>query len=82
MSYSNIKLSTTGPVATLVLNRPDALNALSPPMIAEIVRALGEVAEDQGVKALVVRGEGRSFCAGADLNAMDRSFADDASLRH
>ena len=81
MQYSHIELSTSGSVATLTLARPQVLNAVSPPMIEEMRRALDEVASDTTVKALVVRGQGRAFCAGADLVAMQESFADDSSLR-
>ena len=81
MDYSHIELTTSGPVATLTLARPEVLNAVSPAMIAEIRDALGQVSADNGLKALVVRGKGRAFCAGADLVAMQESFADNASLR-
>ena len=79
MEYSNITLLTADRVATLGLNRPDALNALSPQLIAEFAHAVATVGDDQSVKALVVRGEGRGFCAGADLLYFDRVF-DDLSL--
>ena len=79
MQYSNITLSRDDRVATIRLNRPDALNALSLEMLGELSRAISEVAEDQDVKALVIRGEGRGFCAGADLLYFDRAL-DDLSL--
>ena len=81
MQYETIKLSVDGPVATLTLARPQVLNAISPAMIEEMGHALGQVATDRAVKALVVRGEGRAFCAGADLVAMEAAFADDGALR-
>ena len=67
MEYSNIILEKQNSVATLRLNRPDALNALSPQLLEEFLTATRQVAEDQEMKALVIRGEGRAFCAGADL---------------
>ena len=70
MEYSNIKVATENSVATIRLNRPDAMNALSSELLQEFSNAVAEVGRDQGVKALVIRGEGRSFCAGADLKAM------------
>ncbi len=79
MEYSNITLSLSDRVATVKLNRPDALNALSPQLLTEFSRATAEVAADATVKALVVRGEGRGFCAGADLLYFDEVF-DDLSL--
>ena len=67
MEYTNIKLDKENAVATIRLNRPDALNALSPDLLDELSDAVSAVAEDQAIKAMVVRGEGRAFCAGADL---------------
>ena len=79
MEYSNITLSTGDRVATIKLNRPDALNALSPELLREFAHATAVVGADHSVKALVVRGQGRGFCAGADLLYFDRVF-DDLSL--
>ena len=78
MEYSNIILEKQKSVATLRLNRPDALNALSPELLEEFLAATREVAEDQDMKALVIRGEGRAFCAGADLLYLE-SMLDDLS---
>ena len=80
MEYTNIKLERGNAVATIRLNRPDALNALSPELLQEFSAALAEVRDDQSIKALVVRGEGRAFCSGADLISMDESFADQSRL--
>lgn len=79
MQYSNITLARNDRVATIRLNRPDALNALSPDLLCEFSQATREVSEDRTLKALVVRGEGRGFCAGADLLYFDRVL-DDLSL--
>lgn len=56
-------------VAEVVLNRPDKLNALDGPMFASIVAAGDQVAADPSVRAVVLRGEGRAFCAGLDLGS-------------
>ena len=80
MDYDTVKLALDGPVATLSLNRPDAVNALSPQMVEELTRAVDEVEKQAGVKALVIRGEGRAFCAGADLNYMDQALDDHDTL--
>jgi 2-(1,2-epoxy-1,2-dihydrophenyl)acetyl-CoA isomerase len=56
-------------IALLELDRPDALNALNPPLIQEITAALEQLAADPEVRALVLTGRGRAFCAGADLGA-------------
>lgn len=74
MSYANIKLETTDSVATIRLNRPDALNALNLELLAEFSDAVAAVGRDESVKVLVVRGEGRAFCAGADLLFFDTVF--------
>ncbi len=80
MEYSNIQLEKENSVATLRLNRPDALNALSLELLEEFSDAVAGVADDEAVKALVVRGAGRAFCAGADLLYFDAAFDDLARL--
>ena len=80
MDYANIKLETLKSVATFRLNRPDALNALSMELLREFAHALSVVAEDESVKALVVRGEGRAFSSGADLLYFDTVFEDISRL--
>lgn len=79
MEYSSIELEVGNQVVTLRLNRPDALNALSPQLLSEFSHAVAAVECDQSAKALVVRGAGRGFCAGADLLYFDQVF-DDLSL--
>ena len=76
MTYADLKLETAAAVATLTLNRPDALNALSPALLEQFSAAITAVGKDESVKALVIRGEGRAFCAGADLLFFDTVFAD------
>ena len=56
-----------GPVAIVTLNRPDALNALSRALRSEIVSVFAELADDDGVRAAVLTGNGRAFTAGVDL---------------
>ena len=80
MEYTNIKLEKENRVATIRLDRPDALNALNPEMIPELAAAVAEVGGDESIKALVIRGEGRAFCAGADLTYFQSTFADPALL--
>jgi len=80
VEYTNIKLEKENRVATIRLNRSDALNALSPDLLVELSSALSDVSEDESIKALVVRGEGRSFCAGADLTYVQAALADPTLL--
>jgi enoyl-CoA hydratase len=80
VEYSNIKLEKENLIATISLNRPDALNALSPELLEELSSAVADVGRDEGIKALVIRGEGRAFCAGADLLFFDSAFDDLARL--
>lgn len=62
-----LRVERDGPVAVLILNRPERLNALSHELAITLRKQLGEVADDRGVRAIVLRGEGRAFSAGADL---------------
>ena len=76
MDCATIKLAIDGPVGTLTLNRPEALNSLSPEMLGELAHALERVEQRAGVKALVIRGEGSAFCTGADLNYLEGAVSD------
>ena len=59
-----------GPVACLTLNAPQALNALSDAMLFALTGALADLASDPGIRAIVLRGAGKAFCAGHDLKEM------------
>jgi 2-(1,2-epoxy-1,2-dihydrophenyl)acetyl-CoA isomerase len=59
-----------GGIATLTLNRPDNLNALSDPMITALLEALDRLGSDPAVGAIVLAASGRAFCAGGDVKAM------------
>lgn len=61
------------PVATIRLNRPDKLNALTLPMLARLREAVDAAAEDPRVVGIVISGEGRGFCAGLDSSALEAS---------
>lgn len=65
-----VEVTQDGPVAALRLNRPKALNALSTALIARITEVLDAVAEDRGVRVVILRGDKRAFCAGHDLAEM------------
>jgi enoyl-CoA hydratase len=67
MSYETILYTTDGPVATITLNRPEALNTIVPPMPDEVQHAVEQATLDSAVKVIVLRGAGRAFCAGYDF---------------
>jgi 2-(1,2-epoxy-1,2-dihydrophenyl)acetyl-CoA isomerase len=64
---AELRLEVTDRVATITLDRPDALNALTVPLKEELLAALRQVGSDQAVRAIVLTGAGRAFCAGQDL---------------
>jgi enoyl-CoA hydratase/carnithine racemase len=66
-AYDDIRYEVTGHTATITLNRPQALNALSPHMITELRAAYHEAEHDDDVWLLIVTGTGRAFCTGADV---------------
>jgi methylglutaconyl-CoA hydratase len=81
-SYETIRLDTDGRgVARLVLNRPDKHNALNAAMIRELTDAANRLAEDAGVRAVVLSATGKSFCAGGDLAWMREQFDADRAAR-
>ena len=62
-------------IATLTLNRPKALNALSRALVAEITRAFAELQADTSVDVAILTGAGRAFCAGVDLKELSSAGA-------
>lgn len=66
-TYDTIKYELDGHKATITLNRPDALNALSPHMITELRAAYHEAENDDNVWLMIVTAAGRAFCTGADV---------------
>lgn len=74
-----VDLERRDPVAILTLNRPEALNALSPEMLEQLDARLDEIDADPGVRAVVVTGAGeKAFCAGADIGHMRTAGAHEA----
>jgi len=67
MDYQTIVYSTDGTVATISLNRPERLNTIVPPMPEEIANAVDSANLDEHIKVIILRGIGRSFCAGFDF---------------
>jgi enoyl-CoA hydratase len=67
MNFETLLYHTDGAIATITLNRPDRLNTIVPPMPDEFEAAVGAATADPAVKVIVLRGAGRSFCAGYDF---------------
>lgn len=72
MNYETIELQTGLGVTILWLNRPQVRNAFNETMIAEITAACGQLDADPGIRAVVLAGRGKVFCAGADVNWMKK----------
>ncbi|MBU0486967.1 MAG: enoyl-CoA hydratase/isomerase family protein [Bacteroidetes bacterium] len=68
--FETIELEQTGAIATVWMNRPDVHNALNELMISEIIECYSEINNRDDIRIVVLRGRGKSFCAGADLNYM------------
>ncbi|MFN0095234.1 MAG: enoyl-CoA hydratase-related protein [Dehalococcoidia bacterium] len=68
MPYDYLLYDVSERIATITLNRPEKLNALSVPLQLELVAALRAAEADAGVRVVVLKGEGRAFCAGYDLS--------------
>src|SRR3990172_13388640 len=65
--YADLLYEIDANVATVTLNRPDRLNAISGPMLVSFSQALRDADADNNVRAIIITGAGRGFCAGLDL---------------
>ncbi len=74
MDYQQIKYEVEDRILTLTLNRPDRMNAYTEVMRAELVDAIGHAEADDDVRAIIVTGAGRAFCAGMDLGDAGATF--------
>jgi enoyl-CoA hydratase/carnithine racemase len=72
--FETLSCELDGSIATVAFNRPDALNAISPLMEREFLEAFDLIDGDDDVRAVVVTGRGRAFCAGADLSVEGAGF--------
>jgi len=75
MDYTQIIYDVADHIATITLNRPDQLNAFTNTMMYELIDAFDRVDADDDVRAVIVTGAGRGFCAGADLSGGGATFA-------
>jgi 2-(1,2-epoxy-1,2-dihydrophenyl)acetyl-CoA isomerase len=76
VDYETIKYEKGDSIATITLNRPDRLNAMSNRLLNELVASLGEADSDREVRAIIITGAGRGFCSGADLNPEEEATQD------
>ena len=84
MTYETIRYEVDGPVATITLNRPEVLNAMGGGMTRELLDAVERANDDPEIRAMIVTGEGRAFCSGADISRGPGSFQEsrtDAAIR-
>src|SRR4030088_503204 len=78
MAYETIKYEVAEQILTITLNRPDKLNAFNGTMQRELIDAFDAADKDDNVRAIIVTGAGRGFCAGADLSEGAKTFDRDA----
>jgi len=76
VTREHVRIERDGPVGTVWLDRPEKLNAFAGTMREEIGEAIDELGDDEGIRAIVITGEGRGFCAGADVNYLDELVAE------
>src|SRR4029453_3731835 len=74
MTYETIRYEADGPILTVTLNRPEKLNAYTATMGAELADAIERADADAALRAGILTGEGRGFCAGADISEGAGSF--------
>jgi enoyl-CoA hydratase/carnithine racemase len=74
MNYHTIGYQAAQGIATLTLRRPEKLNAFNAEMLQEMLQAFDAIDADDAVRVVIVTGEGRAFCAGADLSAGGATF--------
>ena len=75
MEYTQILYEVVDRVATITLHRPDQLNVFTTRMMRELIDAFDQIDADDGVRAVIVTGAGRGFCAGADLSSGGATFS-------
>ena len=80
MTYNTLRYEVADNILTLTLNRPENLNAFTVEMANELIDAFNRASDDDGVRAIVVTGEGRAFCAGMDLTPSGNVFGLDEKL--
>lgn len=80
MTYETIETDNADGIFTILLNRPDKMNAFTVKMARELIKALDEADEDDAVRSIIVSGNGRAFCAGMDLSTEGNVFGLDETI--
>ena len=76
IDFSTIKFEILDRIAILSLNRPEKLNAMNFQMIQELIDCTSNISNDDQIKCLILRGEGKAFCSGADLSSGEKNWKD------
>ena len=72
--FKHIIYQQNGPIAVIMLNRPEVMNALSPDLISELLEAMTAISADDTIKVAIVTGAGRAWSAGVDLKALNEGI--------
>jgi enoyl-CoA hydratase/carnithine racemase len=75
MDYKLLEMAVDAGIATITFNRPDKRNAMSDDMRSEFIHALERTASDKAIRALVITGAGKGFCAGGDIAGMEKRMS-------
>lgn len=75
MEYKLIQMEVVNAIATITFNRPEKRNAMSDDMRSEFIHALEHVSAEKAIRALVITGSGKGFCAGGDIAGMERRMS-------
>lgn len=80
MKYTTIDYKVEASIATIKLNRPDSLNAVTNPMIQELREIAYAIALDDNIRCVIITGAGRAFCAGGDMSEIKTSYGGNAGF--
>lgn len=74
MSYKALEFAVSGPIATVAFSQEHVLNALTPELVADLSRVLPEIRQNPEIRAVIITGRGRAFCAGGSLQSIGEGF--------
>jgi len=70
MKYEILTLQKENSIATVILNRPEKLNAICPELVTDLLEAIDEIGKDDQIRTILFTGAGRAFCAGGDVSSL------------